>query len=142
MSKEKKTKDKKAVDSVSEKIKRAVEGLYYTSETDAEISAFKGNETASVTKEVLLAQTGGDPNSAVEERKFEEFFRPLTELQNWYGDEERQTAQKFSKLRDLLESELRDLKVFKIGQIEKDIYAVGLDSKNILTGIKTNAVET
>ena len=142
MSRGKKIKEKQPIDSVVEKIKRAVEGLYYISETDAEIFAFRGDETDSVSKEVLLAQIGTNSNLAAEEIEFEKFFHPLTELQDWYGDEERQTAQKFSNLKDLLKRELKDLKVFKVGQIERDIYVVGLDSRNILTGIKTYTVET
>ena len=37
---------------------------------------------------------------------------------------------------------MKDLKVFKVGQIELDIYVVGLDSQGVLTGITTKAVET
>ncbi|MCA1623686.1 MAG: nuclease A inhibitor family protein [Acidobacteria bacterium] len=34
------------------------------------------------------------------------------------------------------------MKVFKIGKIELDVYAVGLNAENRLMGIKTKAVET
>jgi hypothetical protein len=42
----------------------------------------------------------------------------------------------------LLEGNLRDLRVFKVGRIELDIYVVGINSEGILMGIKTKAVET
>ena len=123
-------------------IKKACEGLYYISETDAEISPFFGKQAQAVTKEEILSQTESAANSLVEERNFADFFARLTEIQDWFGDEEKATAQKFAELKNLLESNLRDLKVFKIGKVQLDVYAVGLNAENNLLGIKTKAVET
>ncbi len=81
-------------------------------------------------------------DTPVEERNFAEFFARLAEIQDWFGDEEKATAQKFADLKKLLESNLRDLKVFKIGKIQLDVYAVGIDAENNLLGIQTKAVET
>lgn len=117
-------------------------GLYYISETDAEIVPFAGERSASLSRETILFQTRSAPDSPVEERDFKDFFARLTEIQDWYGDEETETARKFLLLKELLEKNLRDLKVFKIGEIQIDIYVVGLDAKNNLLGIKTRAVET
>jgi len=127
---------------LAKQIRKFAKGVYYTSETDAKISLFVGKKAQAVTKEVLLSQTAKSDDVPVEERDFEEFFSPLTKTQDWFGDEEKQATQKFSGLKVLLEKNLKDLKVFKIGQIELDIYIVGLDEKSILTGIKTKAVET
>jgi len=128
--------------SLKEKIKKASVGLYYISETDAEISPFVGSQTEAVTKEEILSQTKSTSDEPVEEKNFDELFARLTEIQDWFGDEEKQMAQKFADLRDLLKNNLRDLKVFKIGKIELNVYVVGLDAENKLTGIKTKAVET
>lgn len=127
---------------LKEKIKTACEGLFYISESDAEISLFVGTVAKAVTKEVLLSQTENTPDAPIEERSFEESFARLTKLEDWFGDEEKQTAQKFAELSDLLKTNLKDLKVFKVGKIELDVYAVGLDAESNLTGIKTKAVET
>jgi hypothetical protein len=129
-------------DSLPEKIKKATEGLYYISETDAEILPFAGTKAEAVTKENLLPQTGNEISAPVEERNFAEFFARLTKIQDWFGDEEKQTAARFAELQKLLEENLKNLKVFKIGRIEIDVYVVGLDAEGNLTGIKTKAVET
>jgi len=142
MSQETKGKRKKAAKSLPERIKSIVKNLYYTSETDAEIEPFVGQKTVSVDRESLIEQIGAATDSKVEERNFEDFFSRLTENQDWFGNEEKQTALKFSKLKELLQNELNDLKVFRIGETELDIYVVGLDSNSVLTGIKTKAVET
>lgn len=131
-----------SVNLLKDKIKTVCEGLYYISETDAEISLFAGREAKAVTKEEILSQTKSQSDATVEEKSFDELFARLTEIQDWFGDEEKQTARKFADLRDLLKNNLRELKVFKIGKIELDVYVVGLDEENKLTGIKTKAVET
>jgi hypothetical protein len=142
MSKRKKIKEKSTTENLPDQIKKLVRGLYYTSETDAEILPFIGEKADSVTEEEIAAQTGSKTGQAIEERSFDDFFSRLTEMQDWFGEEEKQTAQKFSELKELLQKELKDLKVFKIGAIELDIYVVGLDAQGILCGIKTKAVET
>ncbi len=129
-------------DKLKEQIKEISEGLYFMSETDAEILPFSGKQAQAVTKEEILSQTESATDAPVEERDFTEFFARLAEIQDWFGDEEKATARKFAELKNLLESNLRDLKVFKIGKIQLDVYAVGLDAENNLLGIKTKAVET
>ena len=127
---------------LAEQIKKAAENLSYSSETDAEISAFVGSTAAAVDKNEILRQTSAAADSAVEEKDFTEFFARLTAIQDWYGDEEKETVRKFIRLKEVLENNIRDLKVFRIGKIELDIYVVGLDAENTFLGIKTKAVET
>ena len=124
------------------RIKKAVEGLYYSSETDAEITVFVGLSAETVDKEEVRRQTEAAADSPVEEKDFKEFFARLTEIKDWYEDEEKKNVQKFIQLKELLENNIRSLKVFRIGKTELDIYAVGLDAENTLIGIKTKAVET
>jgi len=129
-------------DELKNQLKKATENLFFISETDAEITPFFGRQSQAVTKEEILMQSQGMANVLIEENNFAGFFKRLTEIQDWFGDEEKATAQKFVELKDLLERNLRDLKVFKIGKIQIDVYVVGLDAENNLLGIKTKAVET
>ena len=129
-------------DELKNQLKKATENLFFISETDAEITPFFGRQSQAVTKEEILMQSQGMANVLIEENNFAGFFKRLTEIQDWFGDEEKATAQKFAELKDLLERNLRDLKVFKIGKIQIDVYVVGLDAENNLLGIKTKAVET
>jgi len=129
-------------DELKNQLKKATENLFFISETDAEITPFFGRQAQAVTKEEILMQSQGMANVLIEEKDFAGFFKRLTEIQDWFGDEEKATAQKFAELKDLLERNLRDLKVFKIGKIQIDVYVVGLDAENNLLGIKTKAVKT
>jgi hypothetical protein len=128
--------------SLAKQIEQITAGLYYTSETDALVSPFIGDQAQTLSREAILEQTKNAPDSPVEERDFTEFFARLIEIQDWFGYEERKTAEKYLLLKKLLEHNLRDLKVYKIGKIQIDIYVAGLDAENRLTGIKTKAVET
>ena len=126
----------------TEQIKKLAEGLYYISETDAEISAFVGEKATAVTKEEILRQISAAAETPVEERSFAEIFARLTKVQDWFGDEEKETAARFARLKDFLEKNLKDLKVFKVGNIQLKVYFVGLDAEGRLMGIQTEAVET
>ena len=123
-------------------IKETSEGLFYMSETDAEILPFVGEKVSEITFGQILNQDKYGTDIKIEERDFEEFFKRLTEEQYWFEEEEREDARRFRQLKKLLEDNLRDLKVLRIGEIEIDIYVIGLNKEGRLMGIKTQAVET
>lgn len=126
----------------SAQITKITKGLSYISEVDAEISFFAGNKAEAVTAQNLLNQAGKPPDAPIQEKDFTEFFAGLVEIQDWFGEEETATAKKFADLKDLLEKNLKDIKVLKVGKIELDVYVVGLDAEGKLAGIQTKAVET
>ncbi len=133
---------KSSSENLAEEIKIASQGLFYISETDAEISPFVGMTAEKVDQDEIIKQTKMAADTNIKEKSFSGFFARLTEIQDWFGDEEKETAQKFTVLKQVLENNIRELKVFKVGKIELDIYVVGLDSENTFLGIKTKAVET
>jgi len=124
------------------KIELACDGLIYISETDAPFLAFGGQPADAVTANVILQQTGLAADAPVEERDFAEFFARLTTIRDWYREPEKARAQKFLELQKLLEGDLRELKVFRTGHIQLDIFAVGIDKEGCLMGVSTKAVET
>ncbi len=126
----------------TDKLAEICKGLIYMSETDAEFTIFNGEKTKTLTKETFLSQIKSSPNVAVEEQNFDEFFLRLTTIKDWFSEVERQNAKRFGELQDLLNLNLKDLKVFRIGKIKIDIYIVGIDAENNLIGLKTYAVET
>ena len=118
------------------------EGLVYISETDSPVQPFVAGVTGEVTARTILQETGKDASTPTEERDFGQFFERLTTLKDWYGDTEKARAKKYLELQKLLEENLFDLKVIRIGNIRLDIYALGLDKDGRLTGVSTFAVET
>lgn len=129
-------------ESLKARIEEIVSGLIYISETDADVEYFSAGTANEVTKEILVLKVSGAADKKISETNFEDFFEPLTKIEDWFGEEEKAYAEKFSALREILKANLKQLKVFKIGKIHLDIYIIGLDKGSILTGVKTKAVET
>ena len=117
-------------------IEKSTAGLTYISETDAAIEPYSGGRFENVAVENITTAT---PNEEAPPRNF---FARLTSDNDWYDEKQRSTAKRFAELERLLEDNLRDLKMFRVGQIRIDIYVVGLDADSTLMGIKTKAVET
>jgi hypothetical protein len=145
---ERKKKEKKLVakgpgnDDLAERIRKACRGLIYISETDEPIELFEGGVVEKVTMKTVLEQAGHPSNSPAEASDLHKFFTRLTRVEDWYPSERKADAKRFAKLKKILEEDLADTGVFKIGKIRLDVYVVGLDKDGRLIGIRTKAVET
>ncbi len=140
MNKKKKKTLKKNI--FKEKIKNACKGLFYLSETDAEIFPVFCGKVNIGSRETILKELGLKEGTTTEERTFTEFFSRLTKIQDWFSQAETRNAKRFLTLQKLLEENLDDPIVLRTGRIQIDIYVVGIDAEGNLTGIKTKAVET
>lgn len=140
MIKNKKKTEKK--DGFEDVVTKACKGLFYQSETDAEILPFFGGKVTDGAREMILKAAGLKKEAKVEERPFVEFFERLTKIRDWFTEIETENTRRFLKLQNLLQDNLTDLTVLRIGRIQIDIYVVGIDKAGNLVGIRTKAVET
>jgi hypothetical protein len=120
-------------------IRKSTDGLNYVSETDAPVEPFSGGHVDAVDIAKLIENTGAMKHEKLSPKKF---FDRLTTVNDWFGPEQTDTARRFSELEKLLEENLSELTVFKIGRIQIDLYVVGYDADKNLIGVKTKAVET
>ena len=127
---------------LGKKLEELTKELYYTSETDEKIVPYFGEKVELLTTEEVLKANSSPSNTQVIETDVTELFEGLTAIQDWYGEEEKATAEKFAELAEVLKSNLRELKLYKVGKIEVDIYIIGLNDENYIEGVKTKAVET
>ena len=124
-------------------LQQAAEGLTYESETDAPWKAFAWPAAQGEPTGAAVRQQGRyKPNAPVAEQSVEEFFAPLTQDQDWYGDEERATATKYRTLFDAVKRFLKNPKVVRVGERKVVLYVVGTSSEGGWAGLKTTAVET
>ncbi len=133
-----------AVDeSLADALQRAVQGLLYTSESDAPFAVIQWPDCpAPLTPEEVLTRAGREPNAPVTQQSMEAFFQPLTADQAWYGEKDRAAAQRYRQLRALLEQHLRDAQVFRVGKVEVTVYIIGHTADGQCVGLRTTAVET
>lgn len=74
----------------------------------------------------MLEAVGLNNEQMIDEVSFEIFFQKLTAKKEWHDTRQVKNAEKF-ELRDILATELSDLKVFRVGNINIDIYILGID---------------
>ena len=135
-------KNNKKFATLDDALTAACEGLIYISETDAPVLPFCGEQADGVTGETIIHQTESPAETPVQETSFDAFFGRLTAEMDWYDEQRKARAKKFLELQKLLEENLSDLKVFKLGKIRLDVFALGRDKDGRLMGITTKAVET
>ena len=122
-------------------LKAACRSLTYISETDADVIPFVAQEPAARSLASYLAALD-ITSKEIEEREFDNFFVRLTSEKDWHGPREKQRSMRWSKLRGVLEKNLDDIRVIRVGKIRLDIYVAGVDASGHLAGLKTKAIET
>ncbi|HEX8178281.1 MAG TPA: nuclease A inhibitor family protein [Pyrinomonadaceae bacterium] len=125
-------------------LKTLTKDLLFMSESDYAVKPFvqapKGQPAMSPQDFVASKKAG--PNAAVNEVGFDSFFQSAMEEQDWQTPEARATARKFQALVKALKENLSDIKVYKVGDTEADVYVVGKTAAGSLAGVTTKVVET
>jgi hypothetical protein len=125
-------------------LKQLTAGLLFQSESDYPVVPFtlpdNGKQTLSVNDLTSLLKTrSGGP---VKEMDFEQFFSNTTQVQEWKGPEELETVKRFQSLIKTLKENLNEIKVYKVGEIEADVYVIGRTTSGDWAGVSTRVVET
>jgi Nuclease A inhibitor-like protein len=71
-----------------------------------------------------------------------ELFEPVLTVEDWYEAAELALVDRYTNLLHMIESQLSDVQVFRIGTVEIAIYIVGKTPAGDLVGLKTYSVET
>ncbi len=120
-------------DPVLKDLRAAVKGLQFPSETDAPIAAFVWpGGSGPPTEAAVRANAKLKPDAGVEQGT-------LADLANTIPEESRGA---FLPLFGLLGHHLSGTTVFKVGDVERDVYVVGRTADGQYAGIKTKVVES
>ena len=90
----------------------------------------------------ILELTQHPPDIAVKALEFERFFSKAVTPKDWHGEEEEEEVKRYQNLVATLQECLRDLKVYKVGEVTVDVYIVGTTPAGDLAGLSTVAIET
>ena len=129
-----------------ETLKTQTKDLVYMSEADFAVKPFFwtkaeiGTEPLTPDKIKTLVKLKAD--APIETVTFENFFAPATTLEDWFGDEEKQSAAQFQTLVATLKTQLTELTVHKIGEAKKTVVVIGKTCDNDYAGVTTKVVET
>jgi len=119
-------------DPVQSSLAKAAKGLMFVSETDAELEPFVWDVDGKLDEDGLRKQVDAGEDSPVEETTLDRFFRAVPSSQK----------KKFDALAKTLKDNLSDLRVYKVGEVEMDVYIVGKTNDGRWAGLKTQVVET
>ena len=125
-----------------ERISAACEGLVFISETDAPVEPLRLHGAAEISPAAITEFLGRSGGERVEKIEVNEFFDRLTLRRDWHGEAEARAARAFAKLQQILESELDDLTVYRVGEVRVDILVLGRGLDGEIAGMRTRAVET
>ena len=129
-----------------ETLKKQSKGLLYLSEADFAVKPFlwtkaeMGPEPLTPEKIKTLLKLKAD--APLETVTFENFFAPAVTLEDWFGDEEKQSAAQFQTLIETLKTHLTELTVYKMGEAKKTVVVIGKTSDGDYAGVTTKVVET
>jgi Nuclease A inhibitor-like protein len=122
-------------------LKQASQGMLYTSESDYPFDVFSWQTNTLTPKQVLL-ETKHPENTPVQVWELDRFFAPALDQKDWYGPEEKEIVAQYQHLVHTLQTTLSDLHVYRVGEIELDVYIVGKTPEGSLAGLSTKVVET
>ena len=126
-----------------DRLTAAVARLWYRSESDKPFEVVQWPAISpSLTSGTLIRLTGDAAETPVHEVALEIFFAPLLVVQDWYGGEDTERAQRYCTLYQLLQRSLTDLHIFRVGSIEVTIYIIGKVPTGEIVGLRTVTVET
>jgi hypothetical protein len=125
-----------------EELKEATRGLLMMSESDYPFEVFRWARAGQPTPEFLRGLTRHDSSTPVETVSAADFFRAAASEPEWKAGDELIAARRFQSLLRLLEDNLSDLKVFRVGTISVPVYIVGRAPSGALIGLSTRVVET
>jgi hypothetical protein len=122
----------------------AVAGLNWLSETDApfDILCWTDIPQNGLTVEQVISQAQLPPETPIEVISLDDFLDPVTQSQPWHRKEDAQIVDQFQGLRVLLEQTLTQIRVYRCGTGELDIYVVGQAQNLGWLVLHTTAVET
>ena len=123
-------------------LEAACKDLLWRSEADypfevAAVSIPKASPSINV--ELLATYPDATPVAIV---SLEKFFAQSIVERSWFDSRELTLVQRYRNLRDLLETTLENLQVYRIGSVEIDVYLLGKTEDDQVIGVKTKVVET
>jgi hypothetical protein len=119
---------------------KASDGLLYPSESDSPFQYFSNHPTQSLPSPKQLASLIGQPGEKATQVNFDEFFNQVISNLHSSGAGA-ETIRRYQFLRQALKNRFTTLTVYRVGQIQVQIYITGVNSCG-MAGLKTISIET
>jgi hypothetical protein len=124
---------------IIDRLQQATTDLVWTSESDYPFEVVTWSKDTELNPAALFELSA---DIAIETTTLQDFFTPALVTEDWYGKEELATVDRYQKLVDMLATNLSEVVVFRVGEVEITVYIVGRTIDRDLVGLKTQVVET
>lgn len=125
---------------IIDRLKQATIDLLWSSESDYPFEIVTWKQGIEMTPTALFSR-GDDADRSIE-ITLTELFAPVLTVEDWYEAEEIAQVNRYTELFHAIESNLAQVQVFRVGEVEIAIYIVGKTPNGDLVGLKTHVVET
>lgn len=129
------------MNSIRDLLTEASEDLYWVSEADYPFEVIVWND-GNLSEQYLLERLGYPPNFPVKQIEIDDFFQWAVQEQDWQDDIEKAEVKQYQILVETLKANLTDLRVYKLGETELEIYILGKTPSGEIAGLSTKVVET
>ena len=116
----------KSNEEILESLRRAAAGLLCMSESDYPFEVIQWEGSEELTPDFIRSLTGEAEDCPIQEIEVEDFL----------------TSGRYQRLSLALQSQLSNLKAYKVGRINMPVYLVGRSSEGSWLGLSTRVVET
>jgi hypothetical protein len=127
---------------VVRELERAAAGLFYVSEADFPIEVVHFPTGRGPPGAAAVARATGHARAPCREQTVEAFFAIAVTPQPWHGPAEEESVRRFRALVRVLQTQLRDPRVFRFGALDIDAFVLGVTSAGDWAGLRTHLVQT
>ncbi len=117
-------------------------GLWFVSESDRPLTVVRFEAYADDELPSALAAVSERRGALVERVALAEFFARATEPQPWHSPEEVAIVERYRALVTFLARELTGARVYRVGTVDVNAYALGRTREGEWLGVATILVET
>lgn len=125
--------------SIQSNLENAANGLMMMSESDYPFEYFSTEDTV-VNENLALKLAGQLQSMPVQTITLEHLLRNMTDPIQ--GSVTPQTAVRFQYLAAMLQHELQNLTVYRIGEVQVDVLIMGITMQGNVAGMRTKLIET
>ena len=119
-----------------------ITGLLFVSESDAPLRVIQLAASRDLDASTLLRALSKPVTTPVSEQPLSALFDRTVQDQPWHSPAERATVERYRALVDFLSHSLVNARVFRLGHIEVEAYALGETSDGEWLGVATTLIET
>ncbi len=137
-----KNKKRLAGPALKKELEAACRGLVYMSETDCPISPVLETSPRESTLAEFVSRNLPAAPRFIEENPASNFFDRLIVDRDWHSASDKKLVRRFRRLESVLTDNLGDVKMFRAGRVQIEIFVLGRDDEGNIAGVRTSAVET